>query len=209
MVCILVAAVTLASQTDPQFSVAISILGAFVAERSWEIWKVRIRHKIAKGVSLRVRYRLGGENTTRYGVLRLEGVGALIIDGTPGQTWTSTRMVLCKRKQIICRCDFANDLRGDPRYTLTEIAEQIRTKLRVGADRLVVATSSECILDGKTPIGIEIAPIGRYLSFRDKDDPTKRCRITLHHYQSRVLADVLEAMDVRGRRTADPEVPGK
>ena len=210
MVCIIAAAVTLASQTDPQFSVAISIAGAFIAERSWEAWKVRIRHKIAKGVSLRVRYRLGSESTTRYGVLRLETVGAVIIDGTPGQTWHSTGMVLYKRKQIVGRCNFANDLRGDPRYTLTEIAEQIRTKLHNGADHPVMATSFECILDGKTQIGIEIAPIKRYLSFRDKGDSTKRCHIMLQHYQSRVLADVLEAMDVRGRRTTehDPEIPG-
>ena len=210
MVCIIAAAVTLASQTDPQFSVAISIAGAFIAERSWEAWKVRIRHKIAKGVSLRVRYRLESESTTHYGVLRLEKVGALIIDGTPGQTWSSTSVVLCKRKQTVGRCDFANDLRGDPRYILTEIAEQIRTKLRIGAEHPVMATSSKCILDGKTRIGIEIAPIKRYLSFRDRDDPAKRFHITLQHYQSRVLADVLEAMDARGRRTTqhDPEVHG-
>ena len=207
LVCIIAAAVTLASQTDPQFSVAISILGAFIAERTWEAWKVRIRHKIARGVSLRVRYRAGSEAKARYGVLRLEKVGALIVGGTPGQTWSSTGMVLYKRKQIVGRCNFANDLRGDPRYTLTEIAEQIRTKLRNGADSPVVATSSECILDGKTRIGIEIAPILRFLSFRDKDDPAKRWHITLQHYQSKLLADVLEAMDARGRRIGphDPD----
>ena len=116
-------------------------------------------------------------------------------------------MVLYKRKQIVGRCNFANDLRGDPRYTLTEIAEQIRTKLRNGADSPVVATSSKCILDGKTRIGIEIAPIRRYLSFRDKDDPAKRWHITLQHYQSKLLADVLEAMDASGRRIGphDPD----
>ena len=86
LICIVVAAVALASRTDPQFSVAISILGAFISERFWEAWKVRIRHKIARGVSLRVRYRLATDTKARYGVLRLEEVGAIIIDGTEGQT---------------------------------------------------------------------------------------------------------------------------
>ena len=207
LICIVVAAVALASRTDPQFSVAISILGAFISERFWEAWKVRIRHKIARGVSLRVRYRLASDTKARYGVLRLEEVGAIIIDGTEGQTWHSTRMVICNRKRTVGRCDFANDLRGDPRYTLTEIAEEIRTKLRNGADSSIMATSSKCILDGKTHIGIEIAPIRRYLSFRDRDDSTKRWHVTLQYYQSRLLADVLEAMDVRGRRIGphDPD----
>ena len=116
-------------------------------------------------------------------------------------------MVLYKRKRIVGRCDFANDLRGDPRYTLTEVAEDIRTKLRNGADTPVMATSSKCILDGKTQIGIEIAPIGRHLSFGDRDDSTKRWHVTLQYYQSKILADVLEAMDVRGRRIGqhDPD----
>ena len=207
LMCIVVAAVALASKTDPQFSVAISILGAFIAERSWEAWKVRIRHKLARGTSLRVRYRLESDYKTRYGELRLEKVGAVIVGGTPGQTWHSTSMVLKKRNQVIGRCNFANDLRGDPRYTLTEIAEEIRTKLRNGSDSSVMATSSKCILDGKTRIGIEIAPIRRYISFCDRDDPAKRWRVTLQYYQSRFLADVLEAMDVRGRRLGqhDPD----
>ena len=207
LICIIAAAVTLASKTDPKFSVAISILGAFVAERFWEAWKVRIRHKIARGVSLRVRYRLASDTKARYGVLRLEKVGAIIVGGTEGQTWHSTGMVLYKRQRIVGRCDFANDLRGDPRYTLTKVAEEIRTKLRNGADTAIMATSSKCILDGKTEIGIEIAPIRRCVSFRDRDDSTKSWRITLHYYQSKILADVLEAMDVRGRRIGqhDPD----
>ena len=54
---ILVAAVGLATGIAPELAVAVGIGGTFIVERCWESWRMRVRRKLAKGISMRVRYR--------------------------------------------------------------------------------------------------------------------------------------------------------
>lgn len=82
-------AVGLATRTHPGLSVAIGIVGAFIVERCWEWWRATARRKLARGVSLRVRYKPACPGTARYGTLHLRPRSALIVDGRPGQVWFS------------------------------------------------------------------------------------------------------------------------
>ena len=97
---IVVAAVGLATRTAPELTVAVGIVGAFIVERCWESWRVRVRRKLAKGISMRVRYKAADTSDMRYGTLQLKPCGALIVGGQPGQVWFSTEM--CLRRGSVC-----------------------------------------------------------------------------------------------------------
>ena len=96
------------------------------------------------------------------------------------------------------QCSFANDIRGDLRYTTTAIAEAIRHRLDTGADRPIPAPSTKYDPDGPRGLDIDINPMGRRLVFADRTEPNQCYVIRLQLHQARILADVLETSD-RGR----------
>ena len=200
-VVILFAAVGLMTRTAPEMSVAAGIVGAFIVERCWEHWRARTRRKLAKGVAMRVRYKASGSERMRYGTLQLRLRTALIVDGRPGQVWRSTEMCLLKRNRALATCAFANDIRGDLRYTNSAVAELIRRRLDNGSDLTICAPSPKYDPAKGGPLDIEIAPSERKvnLSFADRQTDN-RFSIQLKLHQARVLADVLEVMD-EGRRS--------
>lgn len=109
---IVVTAVGLATRTAPELSVAIGIVGAFTVERFWEWWHTKTRRKLAKGISMRVRYKPNGPESLRYATLHLRPRGAMIVGGQPGQVWFSTEICLTKRKHVLAICTFANDIKA-------------------------------------------------------------------------------------------------
>lgn len=198
---VLVAAIALATRTEPELSVAIGIVGAFVVERCWEWWKRTSRRKLAKGISMRVRYKLYGPDPYSYGTLQLIPRGALIVGGTPGQVWFSTEMCLRKRKRALATCAFANDIRGDLTHTTTAVAEAIKHRLDNGPSRVIYAASVDYDPAGEAPPDITMSPSDRWftLTFADKNDGNGQFSIRLKLHQARVFADALEVMDA-GRR---------
>ena len=198
---ILAAAVGLVTRTSPELSVAVGIVGAFIVERCWEQWRSRTRRKLAKGILMRVRYRPFGPGGMSYGTLRLGSQGKLIVGGEPGQVWFSTEMRLLRGKRVLAACAFANDLRGDLRYTTTAVAEAIRHRLDSGSRRMIYAPSSKHDPTGEAPPDITISPSEKWftLTFSDKQEDKGQFSIRLKLHQARVFADVLEVMDA-GRR---------
>ena len=198
---IVVTAVGLATSTAPELSVAIGILGAFAAERVWEWWRARTRRSLAKGIVMRVRYKPYGPDTMRYGTLHLRPRGAVIVGGQPGQVWFSTEMCLRKGNQILATCAFANDIKGDLRYTTSAVAEAIHHRLNNGSTRTIYTPSSKHDPDNENLPDIVLHPSDRSfdLSFTDQEERNKAFSVRLKMHQVRILADVLEVMD-QGRR---------
>ena len=201
-VAIVVTAIGLATSTAPELSVAIGILGAFAAERVWEWQRAQTRRRLAQGISMRVRYKPYGPDALRYGTLHLRPRGAIISDGhQPGRTWFSTEMCLRKGNNILATCPFANDIKGDLRYTTSAVAEAIRHRLDNGSTRTIHATSPKHDPDRDSLPDIVLHPysLSFDLNFTDQQDRNGRFSVRLKMYQVRILADVLEVMD-QGRR---------
>lgn len=186
--------------TPDEFSVPIGIVGAFCLERYWEHWHARARRKLATGTSMRVRYKPYGPEELRYGTLALQKKGGFILGGTPGQVWFTTEMGLRQGKRVLATCVFANDLKGDLRYTTSEVANAIRHRLDNGSRRVIYAPSSTHDPTREALLDITIGPSDRGFSLDFPDSETgRRFSIKLKLYQVRILADVLEIMD-EGRR---------
>ena len=197
---IVVTAVGLATRTAPELSVAIGIVGAFIVERCWEWWRTRSRRKLAKGVSLRVRRKPNGSEGKRYRTLELRPRGATILGEGQLHAWFSTEMCLRQGKRVLATCDFSNCIRSELTITNSAVAEAIRHRLDYGSDRAIYATSPKHNPAKESLPDITIHPSDRWfaLDFADKET-NKRFSVTLKLHQARVLADVLEVMDV-GRR---------
>lgn len=195
---ILIAAVGIATRTDPERSVALSIVGAFLLERCWEWWRRKTRRKLAKGISMRVRYKRFGPDEMKYGTLRVSKTGATIID--PDQTslkpWSSTELHVCRGKRVLAKCVFANDIRGDLRFTCSNIAEAIRHRIDHGSHRVIYATSTKYDPEQDQAHDISLTPgeHGLGVTFRDEESQ-HGFSVRLKFHQARVLADALEVMD--------------
>ena len=197
---IVVVAFGLMTGTPDELSVPIGIIGAFSLERYWEHWHARTRRKLARGTSMHVRYKPYGPEDMRYGTLALQDKGGFILGGTQGQVWFTTEMCLRQGKRVLATCSFANDLRGDLRYTTSAIAKAIRHRLNDGSRRMIYAPSSTYDPTTEALPDITICPSDRWFSIDFADQKTgKPFSIKLKLYQVRVLADVLEIMD-EGRR---------
>lgn len=194
-------AVGLATRTAPELSVAIGIIGAFAAERVWEWWRAKTRRKLAKGISMRVRYKPHGPEAMHYGTLHLRPRNAIIVGGQPGQPWFSTEICLRKDKQVLATCAFANDIKGDLRYTTSAVAEAIRHRLDNGSTRMIYAPSPKHDPDNEDLPDISLCPSDRSfaLDFADQQEKNGRFSVKLKMHQVRTMADVLEVMD-QGRR---------
>ena len=149
---------------------------------------------------MRVRYKPYGPEELRYGTLALQKKGGFILRGTPGQVWFTTEMCLRQGKRVLATCAFANDLKGDLRYTTSEVANAIRHRLDNGSRRVIYAPSSTHDPTREALLDITIGPSERGFSLDFPDSETgRRFSIKLKLYQVRILADVLEIMD-EGRR---------
>ena len=195
---ILVAAVGIATQTDPERSVALSIVGAFFLERCWEWWRRKARRKLANGVAMRVRYKPFGPDDMKYGTLRMSKTGAVILD--PDQTslkpWSSTELHVCRGKRVLARCVFANDIRGDLRFTCGNIAEAIRHRIDHGSRRVIYATSTKYDPEHDKAHDITLTPGEHGLGITFRDEKSQHgFSVRLKFHQARVLADALEVMD--------------
>ena len=201
LVIILAVVIGLLTGTPDELSVPIGVVGAFSLERFWEYWNARARRKLATGTSLRVRYKPYGPERLRYGTLELRKKGPVLLLDRQGQTWVSTEMVLRQGELVFGTCAFANDIRGDLRYTTSAVAEAIRHRLDTGSRRQIYVPSSKHDPARDTLPDITISPLDKSysLDFPDNREQTRRFSIKLKLYQARILADVLEIMD-EGRR---------
>ena len=201
LVIILAVVIGLLTETPDELSVPIGIVGGFSLQRYWEHWNAKTRRKLATGTFLRVRYKPYGPEKMRYGTLELRKEGALIVGGRPGQVWLTTEMVLRQGELVLAKCAFANDIKGDLRYTTSAVAEAIRHRFDNGSRRVIHAPSPKHDPAGEGPPDITIFPSDRSfsLNFPDNREQTRWFSIKLKLYQARVLADVLEVMD-EGRR---------
>lgn len=198
LIVIVAAAIGIATRTEPEQSVAVSIVGAFIAERCWEFWRRRSRRRLAKGISMRVRYKPFGPDEMRYGTLRVTKTGAVILD--PEQTsikpWSSTELHLYQGNQRLATCVFANDIRGDLSFTCRKIAEAIRHRIDDGSDRVVYATSTNYDPERDSMQDIVLFPNRQGFEVHIADKETqRRFSLSLKFHQARVLADALEVMD--------------
>ena len=186
--------------TPDELSVPIGIVGAFSLERYWQHWHAKTRRKLAKGTSMRVRYKPYGPEKMRYGTLELGDKGGVIVGGRPGQVWFTTEMSLRQGKRLLAKCAFANDIRGDVAYTNSAVAEAIRHRLDNGSRRLIYTPSPKHDPAEDSLPDITICPSDRRftLDFADRETNSP-FSVELKLYQARVLADVLEVMDA-GRR---------
>lgn len=193
----IVTAVGLATGTAPELSVAIGIVGAFITERIWERWRPKTRRKLAKGLSMRVRYKPYGPEKWRYASLTLGLQGGVPTGKGPGQMWFSTEMSLHDRKHKFMRRAFANGIRGDETYTNTAIADAIRHRLDNASNRMIYAPTPKHDPHSDNLPDIWIAPSARYFTIDIADQQSEKggfsVRLKLH--QARILADVLEVMD--------------
>ncbi|WP_419923947.1 hypothetical protein [Candidatus Poriferisocius sp.] len=197
---IVVTAVGLATRTAPELSVAIGIVGAFIVERCWEWWRAKSRRKLAKGVSLRVRYKPNGPKEVRYGTLELRPRGATILGEESLHAWFSSEMCLRQGRRVLATCAFSNCIRSELTLTNSAVAEAIRHRLDNGSDRAIYASSPKHDPAGEALPDITIHPSDRRFSLSFADKETNRgFSVTLKLHQARVLADVLEVMDA-GRR---------
>ena len=197
---IVVTAVGLATRTAPELSVAIGIVGAFIVERYWEWWRAKCRRKLAKGVSLRVRYKPNGPKEVRYGTLELRPRGATILGEESLHAWFSTEICLRQGRRVLATCAFSNCIRSELTLTNSAVAEAIRHRLENGSDRTIYASSPKHDPAGEALPDIIIHPSDRWFSLSFADKETNRgFSVTLKLYQARVLADLLEVMDA-GRR---------
>ena len=161
LVIILAVVIGLLTGTPDELSVPIGIVGGFSLQRYWEHWNAKTRRKLATGTSLRVRYKPYGPEKLRYGTLKLKKRGALVLGGRPGQVWFTTEMALHQEKLVLAPCAFANDIRGDLRYTTSAVAEAIRHRLDTGSRRMIYAPSSKHDTAGEAPPDITISPSDR------------------------------------------------
>lgn len=193
LVIIVAVVIGLLTRTPDVLSVPIGIVGAFSLTRYWEHRKAKTRRKLAKGISLRVRYKPYGPERLRYGTLELKKGGRLVL----GQGWSTTRMVLHQGKVVLAECTFANGIRRDLTYTNSAVAEAIRQRLDTGSPRMVYAPSSKHDPGEEALPDITICPSDRFftLDFPDEKEQTRLVSIKLKLYQARILADVLEIMD--------------
>ena len=122
LIIILAVVIGLLTGTPDELSVPIGVVGAFSLERFWGYWNAKTRRKLAKGTSLRVRYKPYGPERLRYGTLELRKKGAIIVGGRPGQVWFTTEMALRQGELVLGTCAFANDIRDDLRYTTSAVA---------------------------------------------------------------------------------------
>lgn len=201
LVIIVAVVIGLLTGTPDELSVPVGMVGGFLLQRFWEYWNAKARRKLAKGTSLRVRYKPFGFEKLRYGTLELEKWGGLVWGERPGQGWYTTRMKLRQGKLVLARCTFANDIKGDLTYTNSAVAEAIRHRLDNGSRRMIYALSPKHDLAKEAQLDITINPSNRCFSleFADDGDRTRQFSVKLKPYQARVLADVLEVMD-EGRR---------
>ena len=197
---VIVAAVGLATKTEPELTVAIGIVGAFIVERCWEQWRAKTRRKLAKGVTMRVRTEPYGPARTRYRTLELRPRGAVILGEQLNQTWFSTEMRLREGKRLLARCAFANDIKSNLTNTNSAVAEAIRHRLDNGSSRVIYTSSPKHDPATEALPDIKIFPSDRSFALHFADHETnKRFSVKLKLHQARILADVLEIMD-EGRR---------
>ena len=101
-------------------------------------------------------------------------------------------MALHQGKAVLATCTFANDIRGDLRYTTSAVAEAIRHRLDNGSRRMIYSPSPKHDPAGEAPPDITICPSDRSFSleFPDDRERTRLFSVKLKLYQARVLADV-------------------
>ena len=215
LVVLVVFSVTLAAQLAVEYSVAISILGAFAVERCWGYWGPRMRRRLPRGLSMTIRYRPHGLNHRyRYAKLRITKCTAFV----GSLAWSSARMELIGRKSmkqwfrlplvewianirtpsVLATCTVANNIRGDTTFTLRRIAKAIRHRMTDGSRRLISFTSTS--YDPATYVvpDLSITPGRNHsvftMTIRDKDEAGSYS-LLLKRYQVRILADTFEVMD--------------
>ena len=195
LVVIVIAAIGIATQTEPALSVAISIIGAFLVERCWEWWRGEARRNLASGISMHVRYKPYGPDELRYGTLVLRPKDAIILD--TGKPWSSTELCLRKDRRVLATCAFANGIKGDLRHTSRAVADTIRHRISDGSRRMIYVPSPKYDPESDDLPDITIAPLGHSFSldYADHNESNRRFSIRLRLHQARILTDVLEVMD--------------
>lgn len=195
---VVLVAVGLSTRFSPVLSAIASVIGGRLFDWCWIRWQQSTRRKIATAISMRVRYKPFGPDAMQYGTLRVSKAEAVIINAeqTSAKPWSSTELQLHKNKKQLARCVFANDIRGDLRYTCSKIAEAIRHRIDNGSRRAIYATSSNYDPDQDEHPDIVLFPQDNQFEIYISDKESRRrfsVRLKLH--QARVLADALEVMD--------------
>ena len=206
-VALIVFAAIQRSEIPTTVGVAMSIVGAFLAERSWESWKQHIRRRLAAGFTTRVRFHPFGGEDWAYATLRVKPHGAVLVGSeadSPNRSgaWFTTRIELSHRKKLLATCTFANDARQDDFRSCRDIADAVRHRIEDGSTRTIYCRSvkSDPAKDSLGDIVIHPRKNVREFDMSIADDESrKQFNMRLKRYQMRMLADALEVMD-QGRR---------
>ena len=188
-------------------AVAISIIGAFLVEQYWVYWKQHVRRKLAEGYTTRVRFHPFGTEDWKYATLKVEPDGGLLArdDGDsskPGGVLFTTKLCLSHRGDLLAKCTFANDAKGDLFRTCRNIADAIRHRIEDGSSRTIYCRSIKLDPSDDSLGDIVMHPRHRIREFDVSiadNQSRKHFNLRLKRYQMRMLADGLEVMD-QGRR---------
>lgn len=196
-VILVVSAIALASNLPLEFSVAISMIGAFAMERVWVYWKQRMRRKMAKGAVISVQFRPFNAAKVEYGTLMISRASALILD--TGKWWESSRLKLRKGKQVKAICTFANDLDGNTAFPSVKIANAIRHRIRNGSWRVVYGTTKNYNPVRQSHPDVVMYPNPREERFNihlpNDDRKAEGFSIGVKFAQMKVFAETLEVMN--------------